>query len=224
MSFTANGNFTTSSAASVITLSMAGTVAVTAGDVVFVYAGNDASQAISKIDDSLGHSATLLSLGSNGTRRHVIGYWLSAPSGGSITYGVTFAAAATDRTLGAWSFTPTAAASLDGATSGPATGNSTTVLSNALTTTGSDCLIWGACFSVGAGFSAPLIGGAAATASDSDGQGAMWYKATTGTGAKAQITVATGLWICDEMSVQIASGATGHGPLLSFKRNALMVG
>jgi len=207
-------------------LAMAGTVAVTAGDVVFVYAGNDGSQAINTIDDGAGHNATLLSLGSSGTRRHVIGYWLSAPSGGSLTYTATYAGACTSRTVGVWVFTPSAAASLDGATSGPATGTGTAVASNSLTTAGSDCLIIGACFAIGDSFTSPLIGGAAATSSDSDGLGAEWYKATTGSGVTAAITVGSGTWIADAMSFQIAAAAGGSGrgraPLLAFQRGSLM--
>jgi len=226
MGFTAISNFTTSGAGGATTLPMASAVTVNANDVVIVYAGNDQSQAINSIDDGNGHTATLLSLGSNGTRRHIMGYWLAAPTGGSITYTANFAGSCTNRTIGVWVFTPSAAASLDGATSGPATGTGTAVASNSLTTAGSDCLIIGSCYAVGAGFTSPLIGGAAATASDSDGAGAEWYKATTGSGVTASITVTSGIWIADAMSFQIAaaasSGGRGRAPLLAFQRGSLV--
>lgn len=187
---------------------MASSQTVNAGDLIIAYAGNSGSQAINDINDGAGHSLTLLTGGSNVALRGRLGYSLASVGSGSLTFSVTFAGSCANRFIGVWVFTPSAACTHDQDGLG-GSGNSTAPASAAITTTGADELCFGACYSGAAGFSAPKIGGVAATNSDSDGPGEIWYKAGTLSAGTASITAGSGRWLCDITSFFISGGGGG---------------
>lgn len=200
-SFTSVNRNSTSSAGSATTLGVAVT-GVHVGDLIFVWSGNDGSQTVSGVSDGT-TSLTCLTGVVNTSMNGRICYLLASVASGTVTYTATFAAAATSRFIGAWAFTPSASASFDQQNSA----SDTTALSSGnITTVGSDVLVVAGDINDAGVHTALQIGGVNATATDSDANGAFWYRATTGTVAATGTATAAGRSITAIASFAIAAG------------------
>lgn len=202
-SFTDVNRNSTSSAGSATTLGVAVT-GVHVGDLIFVWAGTrDGNQAISGVSDGT-TSLTCLTAAVNGTMQGRICYLLASVASGTVTYTATFAAAATNRFIGSWVFTPTAAATFDQQNSAT---DADVLTSGNITTTGSDELVVAGDINSQAAHASMQIGGVNATATDSDGVGAFWYRATTGTVAATGAAAGALTSVTAIASFKIGAGA-----------------
>lgn len=176
MSFSSVGKASNSNVGSAPTIAVS-VGSVQAGDLVWVFAGDDDSQTITSVSDGTS-SFTPLTGASTGSAHGRGFYLLSSVATGTVTYTATFNATALFRSIGAWVFRPTSAATFNQQNIGTTTDG--TLNSGSITTAVSDVLVVaGDSNSIGLHTSLQ-IGGVAATDSDTSGTGAIWYRATTG--------------------------------------------
>lgn len=208
-SWTIRGNNQAYSAGGATTITAA-VASVAAGDFVILITGCNSITVTMTASDG----TTSLTPGTRNALTDAEAQFFYLPASvatGTVTYTVTFSGSINARYIGVYVFTPTATPTLDQAI---ATGQDigTAINSGNITTVGSDVIVFGGSWNDGElTITSPLIGGAAATGSQTLGTGAIWYKVVTGTVSASATISGSAWWTCNAMSFNIAS-AGGYKP------------